>query len=222
MERMGIKDWAKDAGTLVKLRVGSRLKSPKSYIGHEWGLLPVLSVEGLCEPGVMGPLNRLISDWKHDVYALYGSNGNKGIDELAEEIEEVIEKNHLLKAIGLGHSMGTIPLVKAMNDGCPIVQIIGIATPYNGSDIARRVPLKGFQQVTPESTILKEVMERCDKRRIFAISSELDPLVPDGILKGARNAVVRGKGHFTPLVSRETRGIVIREINRVEKARYEK
>jgi hypothetical protein len=178
---------------------------PSSFA--EGRLRPVVILPGIYESWhYLRPIAEGLNADGHPVHVIPALGWNRApIPVTAAAVRAHLVDNGLNGVIVVAHSKGGIvgKHLMAVDDpahpGPPSVdRLIAIASPFNGSAMARLTPaaeLRAFLASDPVITAL--AAERAVNARITSIFPSFDPHVPDGsALDGARNVEVPVVGHF--------------------------
>lgn len=200
-------------------------KPPKHYLGYVIeNKSPVILIPGVTTKwqflkAVADP----ISLKGHPVYVVESLGYNtKAIDESAKLVRELIDEKDLRDVIVVAHSKGGLIaeyLITYHNQDERVKKVIAIATPFLGSHAVRFLPGKVFQELNPESEMIKKLNSSNEiNHKIVSIYGEFDNHVwPTGNcrLEGAKNIQVNVFGHHKILFSKEVHKIVLGEIENI-------
>ena len=97
-----------------------------------------------------------------------------------------------------------------------IDRLIAIASPFNGSALARIAPNPALRAFLPDDPVITGLRaEIAVNRRITSIYPSFDPHIPNGcVLEGALNVEVPVVGHFRILLQEEMIDAVLRAVER--------
>lgn len=182
-----------------------RRKPPLHYTANnQVGRLPVILLSGLSlKWQFMRRLGDKLSLAGHPVYIVPNLGRNfLSIPESAELVWSVMENHQLRKVIIVAHSKGGLIgkyLMIHHDKTNRIKTIITIATPFNGTTVARIVPRASFREVLPSSPIITELQKnKTVNKRIVSIAPEYDNHMrpkQSSYLEGAQNITVKVRGH---------------------------
>ena len=90
-------------------------------------------------------------------------------------------------------------------------RMVAIASPFNGSSMARIAPNPALRAFLPEDPVIAGLAaERAVNARITSIYPSFDPHIPNGcVLEGARNVELPVVGHFRILLQQQVIDAVI-------------
>lgn len=126
---------------------------------------PVLLIHGIFRKQTV--FNRMAKHlqqqgWEVHRFDLQPNNATRGLDELAQQIQEYVEKNFApsqqINLVGL--SMGGLVsryYVQRLGGIERVRRFITISSPHNGTWMAYLLPLKGCQQMRPQSAFLQDL-----------------------------------------------------------------
>lgn len=142
------------------------------------------------------------------------------IPHSAKIVREVIDKNGLQDVVIVGHSKGGLIgkyLMIHNNQDKRIKGLVAIATPFAGVPVVRTVPVKMFEEVSPESKLIKDMNNHTDVNSdIVTIYPVYDNLVWDIMncyLPGAKNIEIKESGHHKLLFNKDLIKKVVTSIN---------
>ena len=200
-------------------------KPPEHYLGYVVGnKKPIVLIPGLFEKwhflkAIADPL----SLQGHPIYVPEHIGYNtKEIHNGAQLVHEFIEENDLNGVIIIAHSKGGLigkHILAFHNQDERVAKVIAIATPFQGSYIAKLVPHKIAKEFTPNSKIIQILSEQKDvNQQIVAICGIFDNSIwpsSNCHLEGAKNIQVNVHGHHTILFDKNTRKIVLDEVEKI-------
>jgi triacylglycerol lipase len=126
---------------------------------------PVLLIHGIFRKQTV--FNRMAAylqeqGWEVHRFDLKPNNATKGLDELAYQIENYVERNfepsQKINLVGL--SMGGLVsryYVQRLGGAKRVERFITISSPHNGTWMAYLLPLKACQQMRPNSDFLQDL-----------------------------------------------------------------
>lgn len=133
--------------------------------------------------------------------------------DLADEVESICVRTGYERVHVIGHSLGGLIAryyVQRLGGDARVHTLVTMATPHNGTHLARLVGTELTRQLRPGSDLLRELqapIDRC-RTRFIAYWSDLDQMVVpqrNGRLTHpdlqVRNHLVRGAGHMSLPVS---------------------
>ncbi len=220
-----IKDWGEDWKCILKGELDSmgHSKPPKNYLGFaKNGYPPVILLPGITRKwGFLKNLADKISEAGYPVYALPDLGRNMmTIPHSARIVEKLLASQNIKGAILIGHSKGGL-MAKYLLAESPerkrIKAAIAIATPFLGSEIARLSLSKAYQELTPESKIVRELARnKTVNRKIYSLIPIYDNLLPqqNSYLPGGRNLIIQTRGHHTIVFDPKTIKIILEILSR--------
>ncbi|GAB4063731.1 hypothetical protein GCM10028777_07840 [Angustibacter speluncae] len=133
--------------------------------------------------------------------------------DLADEVEQICARTGYERVHVIGHSLGGLIAryyVQRLGGDARVHTLVTMATPHNGTHVARLVSTELTRQLRPGSDLVRELDEPTDRcrTRFIAYWSDLDQMVVpqrNGRLTHpdlqVRNHLVRGAGHMSLPVS---------------------
>jgi len=217
--------WIDDYFYYIKGQSLLFVKPPKQYIDQGLDNRPTI----ILIPGVHGIWQMLkdiadrISLLGCSVYVAEKLGYNtKAVDFSAKLIRKLIEEKNLNNIIIVAHSKGGLIakyLLAFENQDKRIKKVIAIATPFHGSQLAEFVPAKEYEELRPESPMIKKLnSQRAVNKKIISIFGTFDNHVwptESCRLSGAKNIQVDIFGHHKILFDERVIKIVLEEIERV-------
>lgn len=174
----------------------------------EGSLRPVVILPGVYESWhYLRPIAERLNSSGHPVHVIPSLGLNRApIPTTAAEVQAQLVERGLTGVAIVAHSKGGIvgKHMMAINDRDQgrVDRIVAIASPFNGSAMARLVPnreLRAFRSNDPVIAALAAFV--AVNARITSIFPTFDPHVPDGcVLEGARNIELPVVGHFRILL----------------------
>jgi pimeloyl-ACP methyl ester carboxylesterase len=168
---------------------------------------PVVILPGIYESWhYLRPIAERLNADGHPVHVIPSLGMNRApIPATAERVHAQLVDRGLTGVVLVAHSKGGIvgKHLMAMHDtDARVDRLIAIASPFNGSAMARLAPnpaLRAFLSGDPVIAAL--AAERAVNARITSIYPSFDPHIPDGCeLEGARNVELPVIGHFRILL----------------------
>lgn len=151
------------------------------------------------------PVADLLHTQGYDVHAVETLRHNTGsIHEMAARVDAHINAEGIDRCVLVAHSKGGLIGKHLLANHDPVTSILGLVavnTPFNGSSLARLLPLPTLRMFRPGSAELAELAAASHVNRlIVSIFGSFDPHIPGGSwLTGARNVQLETRGHFLPL-----------------------
>jgi hypothetical protein len=174
----------------------------------EGSLRPVVILPGIYESWhYLRPIAERLNADGHPIHVIpsLGLNRDPIPATAAQVLAQLVERG--LTGVGIvAHSKGGIVGKHIMTiddrDGHRIDRLIAIASPFNGSAMARLVPGRELRAFLPDDPVIAALAaEVAINGRITSIFPAFDPHVPDGsALDGARNIELPIVGHFRILL----------------------
>jgi len=219
-----LKDWSEDWKCILKGELDSMRNSnpPKEYLGFtKKGYPPVVLLPGITRKwGFLKKLADKISEAGYPVYALPDLKRNMmSIPRSARIVEKLLASQNIKGAILIGHSKGGLVakyLLAKSSERKNIRAATTIATPFLGSEIARLSLSKAYQELTPESKIVRELAKnRAINRKIYSLIPVYDNLLPQqkSYLPGGHNLIINARGHHTIVFDPRTIKIILGILN---------
>jgi len=210
MRRIGY--WITDY--LYLLRGQSNLfiyrRPPDHYLGHiVENKGPVLFIPGLLERwSFFAKIADKLSLLGHPVYVIPNLGQNlKDIPYSAKVISELIEQNKLQQVTVIAHSKGGLIGKYLLANYNKVKKLIAIATPFAGAKPAKYVPLYHFQELTPRSKVINDLISNKEvNKKIVSIYPIFDNHIwpqESPYLDGAKNIQVNIHGHHKVLFSED-------------------
>ena len=197
-------------------------RPPAHYLEHRIeGKIPIILIPGVYEKWhflkfFADPISRA----GHPVYVLEHLGYNlRSIEHSAKLVRELIDEQHLSKAVIIAHSKGGLIgkyVLAFHNHDRKVKKVIAIASPFGGSYVVRFLPLVPLRELHPEShAIAKLKAEEAANRHIVSIFGVFDNHVwPEESCRihGAKNIQVNVHGHHRILFDSHVRDIVMSEV----------
>jgi len=185
---------------------------------------PVLILPGIYESWhYLRPIAERLSAEGHPVHVIPALGLNRApIPVTAGRVRQELDARGLRGVAIVAHSKGGIVgkqlLVRQKDDGDEgrIDRLIAIASPFNGSALARIAPNPALRAFLPGDPVIAALAsETAVNARITSIYPSFDPHIPNGcVLVGARNVEVPVVGHFRILLQPELIDTVLAEVER--------
>ncbi|MBI4899778.1 MAG: alpha/beta hydrolase, partial [Actinobacteria bacterium] len=153
----------------------------------------------------MRPVADFLHGHGYDVHAVETMRYNTGsIEAMAALVDAHIEAEGIDRCVLVAHSKGGLigkQLLVNHDPATTIRGLVALQTPFNGSSLARLLPLPTLRMFRPESRELAELMAAAHVNRlVVSIFGSFDPHIPGGsYLQGGRNVRLETQGHFLPL-----------------------
>jgi pimeloyl-ACP methyl ester carboxylesterase len=173
---------------------------------------PVVILPGIYESWhYLGPIAERLNGDGHPVHVIPALGLNRApIPATAARVHSYLVERGLQGVAIVAHSKGGIvgKHIMAIDDRADeqgrgrVDRVIAIASPFNGSTMARVVPSAELRAFLPDDPVIAALAaERAVNARITSIYPSFDPHVPNGSeLEGAHNVEVPVVGHFRILV----------------------
>ena len=170
-------------------------------------LRPVVILPGIYESWhYLRPIAEQLNADGHPVHVIPTLGLNRApIPATAALVHAQLVDRGLTGVVLVAHSKGGLvgKHVMALDDrGGRVDRLVAIASPFNGSAMARIAPNPALRAFLPEDPVIAALAaERAVNARITSIYPSFDPHVPDGCeLEGARNVELPVIGHFRILL----------------------
>ncbi|MBO0596506.1 alpha/beta hydrolase [Nesterenkonia sp. E16_10] len=179
---------------------------PQAYRQPESQKPAVLLLPGIYETwSFMLPVADVLREAGYDVHAVVDLGYNGGtIEDMAGLVEGHIRREGIGRCVLVAHSKGGLIgklLLTRHIDTDLILGLVTLNTPFEGSPLARLLPLPALRLFLPRSPELAELGASLEvNRRIVSIYGRFDPHIPGGShLEAAHNVQLGSRGHFLPL-----------------------
>ncbi len=224
-----LKDWSEDWKCMLKGEVDSikQTRPPRRYLETaKKGYPPVILLPGVTRKwGFLRKLADNISKAGYPVHVLPGLKRNiTSIPCSARIVGNFITSQNIKNVVLIGHSKGGL-LAKYILAKSPerkrISAAIAIAAPFLGSEMARLVPSRAYQELTPESKVVCELIrDRAVNRKIYSLIPIYDNILPqkNSYLPGGHNLIIRARGHHTIVFKPKTTKIILGILNRYRRS----
>ncbi|HEY4226577.1 MAG TPA: alpha/beta hydrolase [Pseudolysinimonas sp.] len=170
-------------------------------------LRPVVILPGIYESWhYLRPIAERLNTDGHPVHVIPTLGLNRApIPATAAHVHAQLVERGLTGVALVAHSKGGIvgKHVMALDDlEGRVDRLVAIASPFNGSAMARLAPNPALRAFLPEDPVITALAaERAINARITSIYPSFDPHIPDGcVLDGARNIELPVIGHFRILL----------------------
>ena len=197
-------------------------KPPKHFLGHIVKEKdPIVIIPGIFEKwGMLKKIIDPLSRKGHPIYIVPELKYNaKNIHNSSGQVASLINKKNLKNVILLAHSKGGLigkHMLAFHNKEERIKKLIAIATPFGGSEIAKKIPIKPLKELSPDSEIIKTLKEEKQiNSYITCIMGEYDNHVwptENCKLDGAKNIKISVDGHHKILFNRDVVNSIIEEV----------
>ena len=194
--------WLLDYAYAARVSLGASLRH-RSVPRPRGDLAPVLLIPGVYERWqFLRAAGGRLARAGHPVHVLelLGRNIDE-IPDAAALAQRYLDEHDLRHVTLVGHSKGGL-IGKHMMlfddvDG-RIDKLVAIASPFQGSSLAKYVPVRPLRAFIPTATTLTLLAENAEvNSRIVSIYGEYDPHIPGGSrLEGATNIALPANGHF--------------------------
>ena len=194
--------WLLDYAYAARVSLGASLRH-RSVPRPRGDLAPVLLIPGVYERWqFLRAAGGRLARAGHPVHVLelLGRNIDE-IPDAAALAQRYLDDHDLRNVTIVGHSKGGL-IGKHMMlfddvDG-RIDKLVAIASPFQGSSLAKYVPVRPLRAFIPTATTLTLLAENAEvNSRIVSIYGEYDPHIPGGSrLEGATNIALPANGHF--------------------------
>jgi pimeloyl-ACP methyl ester carboxylesterase len=198
-------------------------KPPTHYLGHVIQskkpivLIPGVFLKWQFLKAVADPL----SLQGHPIYAIERIGYNtKEIHASAKLIQDFIKEKNLRHVIIIAHSKGGLIgkyLLAFHNQEERIEKVVAIATPFEGSNLARWMPFRTTKELAPKSMVIGALSERKEVNHkivsVFGVSDNHVRPVASCYLEGAKNIQIETRGHHQILFDKKLKEVVMAESN---------
>lgn len=168
---------------------------------HGWAG-PVLLIPGVLEEWtLMRPVGDRLNREGHPIHVLPELRRNTiTVAEAAVLAAAYLESRDLRDVVIVAHSKGGLIGKRMLLDDARgrIRRLVAIATPFQGSLLARLVPAEPVRAMSPDDATIVDLAARTEvNHRITSICPTFDPHILEGShLDGATNVAVDTIGHF--------------------------
>ncbi len=171
---------------------------------------PVVILPGIYESWhYLRPIAERLSAEGHPVHVITALGLNRApIPDTAALVGQELRARGLRDVALVAHSKGGIVgkhLLARSDAEQRIDRLIAIASPFNGSAMAKWAPNRELRAFLPGDPVIAALLaETAVNARITSIYPSFDPHIPNGcVLEGARNVEVPVVGHFRILLQPE-------------------
>ena len=221
---LNLSAWIRDYAYALRRQASGLLRGPdpQAYRRPDSEKPAVLLLPGIFETwAFMQPVADVLREGCYDVHAVVDLGYNGGtIADMADLVDEHIRRERIGRCVLVAHSKGGLIgklLLTRRLDSDLILGMVTLNTPFEGSPLARLLPLPAIRLFLPRSPELTELGASQDvNRRIVSIYGRFDPHIPGGShLEGAHNVQLGTRGHFLPLGRRPVHEAVLEGVRRV-------
>lgn len=205
---LNLSAWGRDYAYALRRQASGLLRrpDPRAYRQPESPRPPVLLLPGIYEAwAFMLPVANVLREQGYDVHAVVDLGYNGGnLEDMADLVDEYLRREGLTRCVLVAHSKGGLIgklLLTRHAQSDLLLGLVTMNTPFEGSPLARALPLPALRLFLPRSPELAELdAHREVDQRIVSIYGRFDPHIPGGSqLPGARNVQLGTRGHFLPL-----------------------
>ncbi|MGP9733977.1 esterase/lipase family protein [Brachybacterium sp. AOP42-C2-15] len=200
--------WARDYAYALRWQITALVRRPDPHTYRQPGpdKLVVVLLPGVYETwSFMRPVADVLREHSYDVRAVVDMGYNGGsIEDMANLVDGFIRREGIGHCVLVAHSKGGLIgklLLARYNETGVIQGLVALNTPFEGSPLARLLPLPAIRVFLPHSPELAELAaSRHVDQDIISIYGRFDPHIPGGShLEGAHNVQLETRGHFLPL-----------------------
>ncbi|MGJ9373241.1 esterase/lipase family protein [Nesterenkonia sp. CF4.4] len=221
---LNLSAWIRDYAYALRWQVSGLLRGPdpQAYRRPDSEEPTVLLLPGIYETwSFMLPVADALREAGYDVHAVVDLGYNGGtIADMADLVEEHIRREGIGRCVLVAHSKGGLIgklLLTRRLDTDLVLGMVTLNTPFEGSPLARLLPLPAIRLFLPRSPELAELgASHQVNRRIVSIYGRFDPHIPGGShLEGAHNVQLGSRGHFLPLGRARVHEAILEGVRRV-------
>ena len=133
------------------------------------------------------------------------------------KLAKYLETNNIKSAILVGHSSGGLIALRTLQLSDRVEKVITIAAPFHGVTNGKLLRTKLVKELLPESEVFIELrkISQDKRRKVVSFYPSYDNQVwskKGSILNGAKNTMLKSRGHHLILRSRELTSAVISEL----------
>ncbi|MFC7400925.1 esterase/lipase family protein [Citricoccus sp. GCM10030269] len=229
--RTNLTAWVRDYAYAVRWQADGAVNQadPQAYRRRDSAKPAIVLLPGIYESWTfMLPVANVLRDHGYDVHAVteLGYNGGT-LEEMALVVDRYLRREQIERCVLVGHSKGGLigRLLLAQHHQSAVIHgLVAVNTPFDGSPLARLLPLPALRVFLPHSPELAELAElstsRDVDRNIVSIYGRFDPHIPGGSrLDGAHNVQLGTRGHFRPLSDRQVHRAILEGIELLTSAR---
>ena len=218
--------WVRDYAYALRWQVSGLLRNPdpKVYRASDSEKPAVLLLPGIYETwAFMLPVANVLRAQGYDVHAVLDMGHNGGtIADMADLVDDYIRREGISGCVLVAHSKGGLTgklLLTRHLETDLILGMVTLNTPFEGSQLARLLPLPALRIFLPRSPELAELgASHGVNRRIVSIYGRFDPHIPGGShLEGAHNVRLGTRGHFLPLGDGRAHEAVLEGVRRISR-----
>ncbi|GAA1140029.1 esterase/lipase family protein [Nesterenkonia lutea] len=221
---VNLEAWVRDYAYALHRQASGlvRRPDPQRYRRPDSTEPAIVLLPGIYETwSFMRPLADTLRERGFDVHAVLDLGYNGGtIADMAELVNEYIRREGVSRCVLVAHSKGGLIgklLLAHHNEAGALQGMVALNTPFEGSPLARLLPLPAIRVFLPRSPELVELSASRDvDRHIVSIYGQFDPHIPGGSrLEGAHNIQLQTRGHFRPLGDARVHAAVLEGIRRL-------
>lgn len=206
-------------GLLEKWGFMKNLGDYLSRQGHPVHIVPQLGYNIVDIPSaaktVQFFLRHLLPGKKHSIPLL---------PEKAQLIRELIDRHALDRVVFVAHSKGGLIGKYYMvhhNHDNRVKGLVAVATPFNGSKLAKLVPHDSFREMREGQKILHDLeVHKAVNQRIVSIFPKFDNHIwakDASYLEGAENICLDTHGHHKVLFNKETKLLIVKAVEKLSR-----
>lgn len=216
--------WARDYGYALRQQAAGLLQrpDPRSYRRADSDKPIIVLLPGIYETWTfLLPLANALHEQGYDVRPVVELGYNGGtFEEMAHVVHRHISRDGIGPCVLVAHSKGGLigkHLLARHNEARLIKGLVTLNTPFDGSPLARLMPLPAIRAFLPRSPELAALGAKRDvDKDIVSIYGRFDPHIPGGsYLQGAHNVQLSSRGHFLPLGDRRVHQAVLEGVQRL-------
>jgi triacylglycerol lipase len=200
--------WVRDYGYALRWQANGLVRppDPQQYRMPNPEKPAVVLLPGIYETwAFMLPVADLLRAHGYDVRAVVELGYNGGtIEDMTNLVQHHIREEGIGRCVLVAHSKGGLIgklMLARHNEPGLINGLVALNTPFEGSPLARLLPLPAIRTFLPRSPELTELGGNHHvHQEIVSIYGRFDPHIPGGShLPGAHNVRLETRGHFLPL-----------------------
>ncbi|PRZ12560.1 esterase/lipase family protein [Nesterenkonia sandarakina] len=221
---LNLSAWIRDYAYALRRQASGLLRGPdpQAYRRPDSQKPAVLLLPGIYETwAFMQPVANVLREGCYDVHAVVDLGYNGGtIADMADLVDEHIRRERIGRCVLVAHSKGGLIgklLLTRRLDSDLILGMVTLNTPFEGSPLARLLPLPAIRLFLPRSPELTELGASQEvNSRIVSIYGRFDPHIPGGShLEGAHNVQLGTRGHFLPLGRLSVHEAILEGVRRI-------